>query len=373
MTLIYESSKTLDRGARIGKMITPHGSVNTPTFMPVGTAGSVKAVGPRDLSEAGVEMILANTYHLHLRPGEEIVARMGGLHGFMGWNRPILTDSGGFQVFSLSSLRTVDDDGVTFNSHVDGARLHLTPESAVAIQEKLGADIIMPLDQCPPLPSSPGDLAEAVRRTTHWAERSLAARRRDDQSMFGIIQGGVDLDLRREHLDDMISLGFEGYALGGLSVGEPLEEMYGVLAGLVGRMPGDRPRYLMGVGSPDAVIEAVREGIDMFDSVYPTRMARHGTVMTSSGPLTIRNAVQADRTGPLDPRCDCPTCRNFHRAYVRHLIKSREVFGYHLATIHNLRFMADLMCDLRSAIAGDYLEDFRREFWANYYGEEPPR
>ncbi|MFP4199841.1 MAG: tRNA guanosine(34) transglycosylase Tgt [Clostridia bacterium] len=372
MTVVFDLSDVTGSGARRGRLITPHGPVETPVFMPVGTAGSVKAVDPRDLHRAGIEMILANTYHLHIRPGEEVVEAIGGLHGFTGWHGPILTDSGGFQVFSLAALNRVDDEGVTFDSHVDGSQLRLTPESAVAIQERLGADIIMPLDQCPPLPSSREDLVEAIRRTTVWAERSLAARRRNDQAMFGIIQGGVDSKLRGEHLLWMERLGFDGYALGGLSVGEPLEEMYRTLDVVVPQMPADRPRYLMGVGSPDAVVEAVYRGIDMFDSVYPTRMARHGTVMTSMGTLNMRNAVHSDDPRPLDSRCDCPTCTQFSRAYIRHLIKSGELLAYRLTTIHNLTFMARLMSRMRQAIGADRLEEFRREFWLSYYGQKPP-
>lgn len=372
MTAMFDLRDVAKSGARRARLVTPHGPVETPVFMPVGTAGSVKAVDPGDLHRAGVQMILANTYHLHIRPGEEVVEAVGGLHAFTGWNGPMLTDSGGFQVFSLASLNRIDDEGVTFNSHVDGARLRLTPESAVAIQEKLGADVIMPLDQCPPLPSSREDIREAIRRTTVWAERSLAARRRTDQAMFGIIQGGVDVELRREHLRQMASLGFDGYALGGLSVGEPLEEMYRTLDAVVWQMPDDRPRYLMGVGSPDAVVEAVYRGIDMFDSVYPTRMARHGTVMTSAGTLNMRNAVHIDDPRPIDPHCDCPTCTRFSRSYVRHLIKSGELLAYRLTTIHNLTFMARLMSRMREAIAADSLKEFRQEFWLSYYGQSPP-
>ncbi len=373
MTLLFRArDASSDHGARRGRMITPHGVVETPAFMPVGTAGTVKAVDPGDLVRVGVQMILANTYHLHLRPGEEVVERVGGLHAFTGWGGPMLTDSGGFQVFSLSSLRTVDDGGVTFNSHIDGAELRLTPESAVAIQERLGADVIMPLDQCPPLPSTAADLREAVGRTTLWAERSLAARTRSDQALFGIVQGGLDVDLRRSHLSDLTSLGFDGYALGGLSVGEPLEEMYRVLRSVVPGMPGGQPRYLMGVGSPDAMIEAVASGIDLFDSVYPTRMARHGTVMTTRGPLTVRNATYARDPRPLDPACPCSTCSRFSRAYIRHLIKSREILGYQLTTIHNLTFVARLMADIRRSISEDRFGAFRAEFWDRYYGEAPP-
>ncbi len=372
MTLRFGIDATVATGGRSGRLWTPHGVVETPVFMPVGTAGSVKGVDPEALAGVGVEMILANTYHLHLRPGEDVVADIGGLHGFTGWRGPILTDSGGFQVFSLAALRTLDDDGVRFQSHIDGAHLALTPESVVGIQESLGADIIMPLDHCPPHDATGGDLEAAVRRTTLWARRSLAARRRPDQAMFGIVQGGVDVALRRRHLDTLAALPFEGYALGGLSVGEPLEEMYRVLARVAPHMPGDRPRYLMGVGSPDAVIEAVRRGIDMFDSVYPTRMGRHGTVMTADGPMNIRNAAHARGAGPLDPSCDCPTCTGFSRAYIRHLIKSREILGYRLATVHNLAFMARLMQNLRRALREDALEAFRTDFWRRYYRDVPP-
>ncbi len=361
-----------DSRARTGRLITPHGRVNTPVFMPVGTMATVKGMTPDDLREVGVEILLGNTYHLYLRPGDELIARAGGLHRFMGWRGPLLTDSGGFQVFSLSSLRSIDDDGVTFKSHIDGSEHRFTPERVMKIQRNLGADIIMPLDHCPALPADRATLEDSMRRTTAWAERSRAIGAGTGQAMFGIVQGGSDVDLRLRHLSDITSLDFDGYALGGLSVGETKEDLYRVIEAAAGQMPADRPRYLMGVGTPDIIIEAVRYGIDMFDSVHPTRIARHGTVLTSRGSRTVRNAEYAEDVRPLDPACHCHVCRNFTRAYIRHLIKADEILAYHLTTRHNLHFMGELMARLRRAAQQDALMQYRRQFWREFYGCEPP-
>jgi queuine tRNA-ribosyltransferase len=342
-----------ERGkARAGILHTPRGDILTPVFMPVGTLGTVKAMAPLELQSEPINarIILGNTYHLYLRPGLEVISDHGGLHGFANWQRPILTDSGGFQVFSLANNNKVDDEGVTFQSHVDGSKHRLTPEFSMEIQGVLGSDIAMVFDQCPP-GDSPDRVQEvALRRTTAWAKRCAAVERPAGQSLFGIVQGGLDIDRRLRHLDELMEIGFDGYAIGGLSVGEPPPEMYRVLEGVAHRLPAAQPRYLMGVGTPTDLHHGVAAGVDMFDCVMPTRNARTGTLFTSEGKLQIRNAKHRRDTGPLDPECPCYTCTTFSRAYLRHLYKAGELLFSRLATLHNLSYYARLMEAMRSAI-----------------------
>jgi len=366
----YELIKTCKQsGARLGRLHTPHGVIETPVFMPVGTLATVKTMSPEELKEIGAGIILSNTYHLWIRPGEEIVEEAGGLHSFMNWDGAILTDSGGFQVFSLSSMRKIEEEGVHFRSHLSGEALFLSPEKAIQIENALGADIIMAFDECPPYPADHSYVKNSLERTTRWAERCLKAHQKPDkQALFGIVQGGVYKDLRELSARQLISLDFPGYAVGGLSVGEPKELMYEALEWTVPLLPSTKPRYLMGVGSPDALIEGAIRGIDMFDCVLPTRIARNGTTMTSSGRVVIRNAQYERDFGPLDPECDCYTCRNYSRAYIRHLIKANEVFGIRLTTYHNLYFLTQLMKKVREAILEDRLLDFRDQFFEQYYG-----
>ncbi len=336
--------------ARAGVFHTPHGPIPTPVFAPVGTRASVRALTPRQVREAGATLVLANTYHLYLRPGAERIARLGGLHAFMAWPHPILTDSGGFQVFSLSDLRHIDDDGVTFRSHLDGSLHRFTPEVSIRVQELLGADIIMAFDECP----EPYDRAyneRALERTHRWAERSLKAHTRADQALFGIVQGGVFPDLRERSARFIASLGFPGHAIGGLSVGETKAEMYAMVDLVTDILPADKPRYLMGVGTPEDLVEGVRRGVDIFDCVLPTRLARHGTAMLSTGErLNVRNARFADDAQPLEPGCTCYTCRHFSRAYVRHLVVSKEMLAATLLSIHNIHALTRLAHDMRRAI-----------------------
>lgn len=353
-------------GARIGRFHTPHGSFETPIFMPVGTQATVKAVTPRDLKEIGAQVILSNTYHLYLRPGHELVKEAGGLHKFMNWDRPILTDSGGFQVFSLSDLREIKEEGVYFRSHLDGSTHFIGPEESMEIQNALGADIIMAFDECAPYPCSYEEAARAVERTTRWAIRCKEAHKRRDQALFGIIQGNVYKDLRLKSAEEILALDFPGYGIGGLSVGEPKPLMYEMLDVLMPAMPKDKPRYLMGVGSPDALIEGVIRGVDMFDCVLPTRIARNGTAMTSQGRVVVRNASYQRDFSPLDPECDCYTCQNFTRAYIRHLVKAQEILASTLITIHNLRFLVRLMEKVKEAIWEDRLLEFKKEFFTKY-------
>ncbi|ERI09493.1 tRNA-guanine transglycosylase [Aneurinibacillus aneurinilyticus ATCC 12856] len=335
--------------------------------MPVGTLATVKTMTPEDLKEMNAQIILSNTYHLFLRPGHELVAEAGGLHSFMNWDRAILTDSGGFQVFSLSNLRQIDEEGVAFRSHLSGEKLFLSPEKAMEIQNALGADIMMAFDECAPYPAEPEYVKPSMERTTRWAERCLKAHKRPhDQALFGIVQGGMYRELREQSARDITSLDFPGYAIGGLSVGEPHQLMYEVLDYTVPLLPSNKPRYLMGVGSPDALIEGAIRGIDMFDCVLPTRIARNGTCMTSEGRLVIRNAKYAHDFTPLDPNCDCYTCRNYTRAYIRHLIRCDEILGVRLTTYHNLHFLLNMMEQVRQAIMEDRLRDFRDEFFARY-------
>jgi len=368
MAVRYELIKTCRQtGARLGRLYTPHGVIDTPTFMPVGTQATVKAVSPEELKALGAQIILSNTYHLFIRPGHELVREAGGLHRFMNWDRAILTDSGGFQVFSLADRRKIREEGVEFRSHLDGSLLFLSPEKATEVQNALGADIIMCFDECAPYPADYEYVRESTARTSRWAERCLKAHGRPhDQALFGIVQGGMYPDLRRQSAKDLTSLDFPGYAIGGLSVGEPKPVMYEMLETTVPLLPDGKPRYLMGVGSPDALIEGSIRGIDMFDCVLPTRIARNGTVMTSRGRLVIRNAAYERDFGPLDPACDCYTCTHYSRAYIRHLIKADEIFGLRLTTIHNLHFLASLMARIRQAIREDRLADFRDEFFESY-------
>ena len=351
--------------ARAGVFATPHGDIPTLVFAPVGTQATVKAMSPRDLEELGASLILANTYHLYLRPGAELIARLGGLHRFMAWNGPILTDSGGFQVFSLQGLRRVDDDGVTFRSHLDGSEHRFTPEKAIRIQELLGADIIMCLDECaPPLDRAYNEAA--LRRTHLWAERCWRAQTRGDQALFGIVQGGVFADLRRQSVEFLTALDFPGYAIGGLSVGETKTQMHEMLDVTTSLLPTDRPRYLMGVGSPEDLFECVARGIDIFDCVLPTRVARNGAVFTRQGRLNLRNACHADDPHSIEESCTCYTCRTFSRAYLRHLILAKEILGVHLATLHNLHFLLELMREMRQAILDGTFVALKEAFLAEY-------
>lgn len=349
--------------ARNGELVMPRGRVETPAFMPVGTQAAVKGMTAEELWGLGARALLANTYHLFLRPGDELIRDAGGLHRFMNWPGLLLTDSGGFQVFSLAGLRKLGEDGVTFRSHLDGSSRHLTPERVVAIQENLGADIIMQLDVCPPYPASYEEVAEAVRLTQAWAERSLAAHRRPGQALFGIVQGGVYPDLRRRSAEGLVGLDMPGYAIGGLSVGEPRDLLAEALDVTVPLLPEDRPRYLMGVGSPDLILEAVWRGVDLFDCVMPTRIARTGAVWTGEGRLNLRNARYAHDFGPLEEGCACYACRTATRAYIRHLVKAGEILGLRLCTWHNLHFLLRFMEDIRVAIAAGRLAEFRRAFW----------
>ncbi len=351
--------------ARCGAISTPHGVVDTPTFMPVGTQAALKGLAPAQIAETGTQIVLANTYHLMLRPGVEVIERLGGLHRFMAWDGPLLTDSGGYQLFSLAELRKIDDEGVEFRSHVDGAGLRLSPESSITAQNRLGADVIMAFDECPPLPAEPGTLRDAVRRTIAWADGSRRAHRREDQALYGIVQGGLDLDLRRQCLEQLVEIGFDGYAIGGLSVGEPQEAMWSLLADFVAELPAEHPRYLMGVGTPGDLVQAVAAGVDQFDCVLPTRNGRKGYVFTSRGTLRMRNARHRVSEAPLDPACDCYTCRHFSRGYLRHLFMSGEVLGATLVSLHNVYFYQSLMRQMRAAIDAGEFETWRRSFVAD--------
>ena len=353
---------------RLGVLHTPHGDIETPVFMPVGTQATVKAMPPEAVWEIGFRLILGNAYHLYLRPGPEIVAAAGGLHSFMAWPGAILTDSGGFQVFSLASLRRVSEEGVMFRSHLDGSTHFFTPEKVIAVERALGADIIMPLDECLPYGASRKEAEEAAGRTSRWAARAAAAWRAEEseQALFGIVQGGVYPDLRRRSAEELVALDLPGYAIGGLSVGEPKPLMYEMLDLTVPLLPADRPRYLMGVGTPDCLWEAVERGVDMFDCVFPTRVARNGTALTGTGRIIVRDARYARDFGPLDPDCPCPTCRRFTRAYLRHLFKAGEVLALYLLTYHNLSFLYRLMETIRTAMAEDRFPEAKREFFARF-------
>jgi queuine tRNA-ribosyltransferase len=350
-----------DGRARAGELTTPHGTVRTPAFMPVGTAGAVKAVLHRDLREIGAQILLANTYHLMLRPGDALVAGLGGLHGFTGWEGPFLTDSGGYQVFSLAALRRLDEQGVRFQSHIDGTTHLLSPERSIAIQQNLGADIVMAFDECPPGDAPREAVAEATARTTRWARRSREAHTRPDQWLFGIVQGGVHPDLREASARELMAIGFPGYAIGGLSVGEPKLGRDRVLDELDPVLPAESPRYLMGVGTPQDLIDAVGRGVDMFDCVLPTRNARNGQLFTSRGRLSIRNARYRDDPRPPDPDCRCPTCTSASRAYLRHLHLANEMTAATLMSVHNLFFYLDMMGTMRQSIRLCRFESWRGE------------
>jgi len=353
-------------GARAGRIHTPHGTFDTPIFMPVGTQATVKTMSPEELKDMGAGIILSNTYHLFLRPGSELVKEAGGLHKFMNWDRAILTDSGGFQVFSLGDLRKITEEGVTFRSHIDGSKKFLSPEVATKVQMDLGADIIMAFDECVPYPADHEYAKQSTLRTTRWAKRCKDTLTRDDQGLFGIVQGGMYKDLRTMSVNDLLELDFPGYAVGGLSVGEPKDLMYEILEHTVSQLPQTKPRYLMGVGTPDCLVEGVMHGIDMFDCVFPTRVARNGTAMTWKGRLVIKNAEYAHDFGPIDENCGCYACRNYSRAYIRHLVRVNEIFGLRLMTMHNLYFLQDFMRQMRQAILEDRFVAFRKKFLAGY-------
>ena len=356
MPAVTWTSKAIDGGARSRVLQTPHGEVRTPAFMPVGTRAAVKAVDSDDLSAAGAEIVLANTYHLMLRPGADLIAELGGLHDFMSWDGPILTDSGGFQIFSLEPLIT--EEGAVFSSVYDGARVELTPEQAVGIQERLGPDIAMVLDVCVGLPAPRDEVETQMRRTLRWAERSLAAHRRPDQSLFGIVQGGTDLDLRAESAQKTAELGFEGIAIGGLSVGESADERNSALEAVVAELPDERPRYVMGLGDTEGLLDAIGRGADLFDCVIPTRLARHGRALTSIGDFNINKVGFHNDKSPLDSRCRCLTCRRYSRAYLRHLVRMNELSAHRLLTIHNLTYVFDLVSGAREAIEKGTFNDY---------------
>lgn len=349
--------------ARVCELKTAHGSFETPVFMPVGTQGTVKALSPEEIEEAGAKIILANTYHLYLRPGHEIVEKMGGIHGFMNWKGPVLTDSGGYQVYSLAKLRKISEEGVTFQSHIDGSKHFIGPEEAISIQRALGSDIIMAFDECAPYPAEYEYVLNSVRLTTAWAKRCLDQKRGDHQALFGIVQGGMHRDLREMSAESLVKMGFDGYALGGLSVGEDSATRERVIDETVDHLPSEKPVYLMGVGKPEDILEAVILGVDMFDCVMPTRNARNGTLFTKQGRLVIKNACYVDDEKPIDEKCGCYTCRNFSRAYLRHLFMAKELLAYRLNSIHNIYYYTHLMKDIREAVRKDSLLEFRDNFY----------
>jgi queuine tRNA-ribosyltransferase len=360
--------------ARAGELLTPHGKVLTPVFLPVGSQGAVKTLTPDEVKELGYKMLLANTYHLYLRPGIDVIEKAGGLHNFMGWEGAILTDSGGYQVFSLSPLRKVSDDGVTFRSHIDGSRHHVTPELVIQYQESLGADIIMVLDECPAHDDSPSKVKRATERTHRWAERCLKAQKRPDQALYAIVQGGMSAELRQESAEYLSSLDFPGYAIGGLSIGEPKPTTLTMIEETVACLPESKPRYLMGVGSPEDIVEAVARGVDMFDSALPTRVARNGALYSWEGRKNISNAVYKEMEQPIVAGCDCYACRNFSAAYLHHLFSCGELLAYRLATIHNLSFIAELVAKIRGAINDGTFLSFKDKFLAAYQpADEPTR
>ena len=351
-------------GARRGRMLTSHGLIETPVFMPVGTQGSVKSLTPDELNDLGANIILGNTYHLYLRPGAERIARLGGLHSFMHWDKSILTDSGGFQVFSLAKMRKLQEDGVLFQSHIDGSRHTISPEIAVRIQMQLGSDIAMCFDECTPYPVTRQYARESMQLTVRWAKRCKMAHDLPQQALFGIVQGSVFPDIRKACLEELMTIGFDGYALGSLSVGEPKEQMYEVLEALTGSLPDTRPRYLMGVGTPEDLVEGVWHGVDMFDCVMPTRNARNGMLFTSWGSIQIKNSCYVEDEQPIESGCECYTCRRFSRAYLRHLYMSRELLAYRLNTIHNLFYYLNLMQSMRQAIEENRFEQWRLDFYS---------
>lgn len=356
----------MDGNARRGQIAFPRGTIETPAFMPVGTYGTVKGMLPRDIEATGAEIILGNTFHLMLRPGTEIVQKHGGLHGFMHWDKPILTDSGGFQVFSLGALRKITEEGVSFRSPIDGSKVFLDPERSMQVQRELGSNIVMAFDECTPYPATGQQARDSMELSMRWAKRSKNAHGDNPNALFGIVQGGMYRDLRLESLQQLTDIGFDGYAIGGLSVGEPKEEMQAVLDYLPDAMPADKPRYLMGVGKPEDLIYSVMAGVDMFDCVMPTRNARNGHLFTSLGVIKIRNAVHRDDTSPLDPACDCYTCQNFSRSYLHHLDKTGEILGSQLNTIHNLTYYQTLMQQLRDAIEQGKLKEAAKKILSGY-------
>ncbi|HZK18885.1 MAG TPA: tRNA guanosine(34) transglycosylase Tgt [Clostridia bacterium] len=360
------TKKDKNTAARLGVLNTKHETIETPVFMPVGTQATVKTMTPDEVYGSGGKIILSNTYHLYLRPGHDLVSEAGGLHKFMNWPGAIITDSGGFQVFSLGPLREITEEGVEFRSHIDGSRHFFSPEKVMEIEESLGADIAMAFDECTPYPCDYDYARESLERTARWAERCVAAHGRVDQALFGIVQGSVYEDLRRRSARQISSMNFPGFGIGGLSVGEPKTLMYSMLEHVIDVLPPEKPRYLMGVGSPDCLVEGVARGVDMFDCVLPTRIARNGTVFTSKGRLVVRNAAYARDFSPLDPECDCYACRNFSRAYIRHLIKANEILGIRLTTLHNIHYTVNLMGKIRAAIADGNFDSFRKNF-KRYY------
>ncbi len=355
--------------ARRGEVRTRQGVFQTPVFMPVGTQGTVKAVTPENLEEMGAQIILGNTYHLFIRPGHQLIERHGGLHRFINWKGSILTDSGGFQIFSLKELATISEEGAAFRSHLDGAKLFLSPEEAIRVQQALGSDIMMCLDTCIPFPASRAEAIKATDLTSRWAGRCRQVHDRPDRLLFAIVQGGMYADLRREHAAALVDIGFDGYAIGGLSVGEEKPLMYDMIEATAPHLPAERPIYLMGVGTPEDLVEGVWRGVDMFDCVMPTRNARNGTLFTSFGRVTIKNARYRDDPAPLDPACGCYTCRHYSRAYLSHLFHAREILSYHLNTIHNLHYYLQLMAAIRAAIEADDFARFRKDFYSTLVGE----
>jgi queuine tRNA-ribosyltransferase len=357
--LIKQDSAT---SARLGKMTTPHGTVHTPVFMPVGTQGTVKSMLPEEIKNCGAEIILGNTYHLYLRPGHETIKKLGGLHRFMNWPDPILTDSGGFQVYSLGALRKITPDGVMFRSHIDGSQHFLSPQKAIEIQEALGADIMMCLDECTPYPSTLSQTAESLALTIKWADLCRQTKTSVDQALFGIVQGGTYLNLRKQAVEQAVPLDFDGYALGGVSVGEPKEIMYEITDSITPLLPVNKPRYLMGVGTPEDIVFGVSCGIDMFDCVIPTRCARHGLLFTNSEKIVIKNSRWRECNDPIDETCDCYTCKNYSRAYLRHLYIAGEILAMVLNTIHNVRYYMRLMEQIRAALKEDRFLEFKKNF-----------
>jgi queuine tRNA-ribosyltransferase len=353
-----------ESAARAGTITTPHGSIPTPIFMPVGTQATVKAMTPDDLLQVGARIILGNTYHLYLRPGHELVRQLGGLHSFMQWHGPLLTDSGGFQVFSLGELRKISEEGVKFQSHIDGSRHFISPETSIAIQEALGADIIMCFDECPPSPADFAYVSKSLEMTSRWAKRCKEAQTRRDQALFGIVQGGVFPELRERSMHDLLEIGFDGYALGGVSVGEEKSRMLEVMQFSAPLFPADKPRYVMGIGTPEDLIEGIHAGYDMFDCVMPTRNARNGMLFTSFGRVNIKRGEYLDDPAPLDPECSCYVCRTFSRAYLRHLFRCGEILAARLNTLHNLHYYLHLLAEARKAIAEGRFSLFRKEFYA---------
>jgi len=349
-------------------LLTPHGVIDTPVFMPVGTKATVKAMTPRELEQLNINMILSNSYHLYLKPGHELIAQAGGLHQYMAWNGSILTDSGGFQIFSLGKLNKISDEGVFFNSHIDGSKHFINPEKAMEIQMALGSDIAMAFDECSPYPAGKFQAETAARRTLQWARKCKEVHNNSKQSLFGIVQGGMYRDLRIQNARNLVELDFPGYAIGGLSVGEPKPLMYEVLDYTVPCLPMEKPRYLMGVGAPQSILEGVIRGVDMFDCVLPTRNARNGSIFTSSGKISVTNSKYKNDLTPLDSKCNCYTCQNFTKAYLRHLYMSKEILSSILGTIHNLYFMASLMKNIRIAIQQDRILQYKETFLSNFLG-----